>query len=125
MALLDAGVQAKAIIGHRFCLQALAASSRALPTEIDYDQISFTFELRNGERRLLCKFSALSGWTEVTGGIIKDGQSLCAIPASRLSMTSAPSLMLWLFPIEEDFTWWERLRTWFEQQWMKVRGIGG
>lgn len=126
--LLNEGVPVSMIKKHRFVLQALAAGMYAAPVDIDHDQLGFTFAIENagrfGERRAEYRFNALSGIATVAREI-QDGGPTIRFPSERLSMISALGTTLWVFPVEDDFTWWERLRIWIEARWLALKAKAG
>lgn len=130
--MLDAGVHSKHIIRHRFVIQAIAAGLYTEPLDIIPDVIGskstpgFTLTLvghkkRGVTRTAECWFANMSGSASVTTSTVADdGVRTYSMPA-RLSMFLVPNLMLALFPVEDDFTWTERLRIWMERKWMAIR----
>lgn len=130
-ALLNEGVSVAMIKKHRFCLQALAAGMYADPIDIDHDQVGFRFAIeskgRHGQRRAECEFSALSSSAFVSLAYNQKGEQrfVTRIPKSRLSLTTAPVTMIWLFPVESDFNWWELLQIWVEQKILALKAKCG
>lgn len=126
--LVGHGVTSGVVIKHRFCLQAIAAQSRSLPVEIDHDQLRLKFTLESasgsGKRRIECEFSSLSGRsTAVLAHLPPDATGWARSAPQRLSLITAPAAMLWLFPIEDDFTAWERFQVWVEGLWIKGKNM--
>lgn len=119
--LLNAGVDAQAIIKHRFVLQAIGASAYTPPTEIDYNAGRFTFHLTNGDRSQVFEFSRLSTAAKVWRVVAMGDATFKSSTPTRVALTNAGDLMLELYPIENDYAWHERLRVWIETKWLQLK----
>jgi hypothetical protein len=124
--LLNEGVDPQAVIKHRFMLQALAAGTYTDPVDIDYDQTTFSFTLVNGNRKALFKLFKLSSRAEVVLEEFDPKRANEIYYAGsrrkmRPSMVNATEITLWLWPVLDDLTWFERLRIWIEGRWIALR----
>lgn len=121
--LLNEGVPVDGIKIHRFLLEALASQMYANPTDIDYDRGYFSFRIVGRGRSVVLLMSRLSSqalWTRYVHDP-KDPFTSYDQGTCRASMLNAPEMMLWVFPIESQFTWWERFLVWIEKKWLRIK----